>query len=40
MPMEGSNTEQTYRLWREKQPESRPTIYGNKLANVRRDIVM
>ena len=39
MPMEGSNTEQTYRLWREKQPKSRPTIDANKLANVRRDII-
>ena len=39
MPMEGSNTEQTCRLWREKQPKSRPAIDANKLANVRSDII-
>ena len=38
-PAEGSNTEQTYKLWREKHPEIRPAMDGNKLANVRRDIV-
>ena len=38
-PVEGSNTEQTYKLWREKHPESRPAMDANKLANVRRDII-
>ena len=39
MPIVGSNTGQTHRLWRENQPKSRPMIDANKLANVRRDII-
>ena len=38
-PAEGSNTEQTYKLWREKHPEIRPAMDANKLANVRHDII-
>ena len=37
-PTEGSNTEQTYKLWREKNLDNRPAINANKLANIRRDI--
>ena len=36
---EGSNTEQTYKLWREKHLEIGPAMDSNKLANVRRDII-
>ena len=38
-PAEGSSTEQTYKLWREKHPEIRPAMDANKLAKVRPDII-
>lgn len=38
-PTETSNTKETYRLWRIENPETRPNMDENKLANVRRDIV-
>ena len=38
-PAEDSNTEQTYKLWREKHPEIRPAMDTNKFANVRHNIV-
>jgi len=38
-PSGENNTKQTYMIWRNANPTSRPYINANKLANVRRDIV-
>ena len=38
-PKESSSTQETYNIWRNQHPGSRPYIDMNKLANTRRDIV-
>jgi len=35
----GNHTENTYNIWRARHPDVRPNMNGNKLANVRRDIL-
>ena len=35
----GSHTENTYNIWRSRNPDIRPNIDSNKLANTRRDIL-
>ena len=42
MPLEkqyGSHTENTFKIWRCRNHNVRMNLYGNKLANVRRDIM-
>ena len=38
-PTDVNNTQNTYRIWRKKNPNKRPNMDANKLANVRRDII-
>ena len=38
-PSDESNTKQTYKIWREKNPNNRQYVDANKLANVRRQAV-
>lgn len=35
----GSHTENTFNIWRSRNPDIRPQMDGNRLANVRRDIL-
>ena len=35
----GNHTDNTYNIWRSRNPDIRPKMDGNKLANVRRDIL-
>ena len=38
-PSETSATDETYNIWRLKNPTKRPYLDANKLANIRREII-